>query len=62
MIKRKVITTLLATPLSLLVIFGVFFAEWARPIELIVMTGTFSVWISPFILFYVVPITFFQTL
>ena len=58
MIKRKIATTLIATPLSLLVIFAVFFGEWRQPLELIVMTGTFSLWISPFILLYGVPVTF----
>lgn len=58
MIKRKVVTTLIATPLSVLVIFAVFFGEWRQPLELIVMTGTFSVWLSPFILLYAVPVTF----
>ncbi|MGP4042071.1 hypothetical protein ACTWP4_19515 [Gracilibacillus sp. D59] len=58
MVKRKVITTLLATPLSLLVIFGLFFGEWQHPVELIVMTGAFGLWISPIILLYGVPITF----
>ncbi|MBM7661036.1 hypothetical protein JOC85_001808 [Bacillus mesophilus] len=58
MIKRKVLTTLLATPLSLLVICGVLFGEWERPFELIVMTGMLGLWISPLILLYGVPVTF----
>jgi hypothetical protein len=58
MIKRKIITTLLATPLSLLVIFGVFFGEWEQPLELIMMTIAFGLWLSPFILLYGVPVTF----
>jgi hypothetical protein len=58
MIERKVVTTLLATPLSLLVIFAVFFGEWRQPVELIVMSGAFSLLISPYILLYGVPVTF----
>jgi len=58
MIKRKVVTSLTATPLSLLIIFAIFFGEWRQPLELIVMSGTFSIWLSPFILLYAVPVTF----
>ncbi|SES03220.1 hypothetical protein SAMN04487944_115129 [Gracilibacillus ureilyticus] len=58
MIRRKLITTLLATPLSLLIIFGVFFGEWKQPVELVIMTVTFGLWVSPFILLYGVPVTF----
>ncbi|MFD2446948.1 hypothetical protein ACFSO7_23705 [Bacillus sp. CGMCC 1.16607] len=58
MVKRKLITTLLAPPLSLAFIFAVFFGEWKQPLELIVMTGMFSLILSPYILFYGIPVTF----
>ncbi|WP_407268297.1 hypothetical protein [Radiobacillus sp. PE A8.2] len=58
MIKRKIVTVLLATPVSLLLIFSLFFGEWRQPFELIVMTGMFSLFISPFIILYGVPVTF----
>ncbi|UOQ46860.1 hypothetical protein MUN88_12230 [Gracilibacillus caseinilyticus] len=58
MIKRKLITVLLATPISLCFIFAIIFGEWKQPRELMVMTGTFSLWISPIILVYGVPVTF----
>ncbi len=58
MIKRKLITTLLATPISLLLIFSIFFGEWRQPLDLLVMTGIFSLFISPYIILYGVPVTF----
>jgi hypothetical protein len=58
MILRKVVTTLLATPLSLLVIFGVFFGEWRDSTELIVVTVTLGLWLLPTLLLYGVPVTF----
>jgi hypothetical protein len=51
------VTALLAVPLSLSVIFSVFFGEWRQPIELIAMTGMYSLWISPFIILYGLPVT-----
>ncbi len=58
MIKRKIITTLLATPFSLFLIFSIFFGEWRQPLELVVMTGMFSLFISPYVILYGVPVTF----
>ncbi|GEM_PF-1673562 len=58
MIKRKILTVLLATPLSLLFIFAVFFGEWEQPLDLIVMTGVFSLWVSPITLLYGLPVSF----
>ncbi|UOQ86574.1 hypothetical protein [Gracilibacillus salinarum] len=58
MIKRKLITLLLATPISLCFIFAIIFGEWKQPRELMVMTGVFSLWTSPIILVYGVPVTF----
>ncbi|UFU00027.1 hypothetical protein KO561_03415 [Radiobacillus kanasensis] len=58
MVKRKVITTILATPISLMFIFAFFFGEWNRPFDLITMSGAFSLFLAPFILLYGVPVTF----
>jgi hypothetical protein len=58
MVKRKFFTTLLATPISLLFIFAVFFGEWKQPFELLVMTGMYSLIFSPYVILYGVPVTF----
>ncbi|MFS0673527.1 hypothetical protein [Ornithinibacillus sp. 179-J 7C1 HS] len=58
MIKRKIVTTLLATPMSLIVIFAVFFGEWKQPFELVTMTAMFSIYLAPFIILYAIPVTF----
>ncbi|WP_228409452.1 hypothetical protein [Radiobacillus deserti] len=58
MLKRKIIATLLATPLSLLFIFAVFFGEWSQPLELLGMSIFYSFFVSPFYLLYGLPITF----
>ncbi|PKR78287.1 hypothetical protein CEY16_00580 [Halalkalibacillus sediminis] len=57
MIKRKVLTSLLATPLSLMVIFVVMFGEWKDPLELVVMSLMFCLFLAPYILFYAIPAT-----
>ncbi|MBM7573420.1 hypothetical protein [Aquibacillus albus] len=58
MIKRKVITVILATPISLMLIFGVFFGEWKNPLELVVMSGMISFLVAIPVLGYGVPVTF----
>ncbi|SES63688.1 hypothetical protein SAMN05216389_101184 [Oceanobacillus limi] len=58
MIKRKILTMLFAIPVSLFVIFAVFFGEWKQPFELVVMTGAFSLILSPIIILYGAPVSF----
>jgi hypothetical protein len=58
MIKRKIFTTLLATPISLMLIFAVFFGEWKQPFELVTMSAMFSFFIAPYILLYALPVSF----
>ena len=52
MLKRKLISLLLSTIVSMAIIFGLIFGEWKNPLELVVMIGMYSLLFSPLILGY----------
>ncbi|MCA0969238.1 hypothetical protein LCM20_01385 [Halobacillus litoralis] len=62
MLKRKILTTIIATPLSLLIIFAMFFGEWSMPLEVLAMSFTFALWLSPIVILYGVPMTLLSDL
>ncbi|KAB8138068.1 hypothetical protein F9U64_06370 [Gracilibacillus oryzae] len=60
MIKRKLLMTLVASPLSMFVIVAAFFDVWQWPLGMLMLTGIGVLMASPYILLYGVPVSFFS--
>lgn len=60
MIKRKVITFVIATILTITFVLAFIYGEWRNPYEFFPMIGIYSLFFSPFFLLYGAPVTFFS--